>query len=182
VESMKNEAAERLVWAVETLAVEPTDRLLEIGCGHGVAVSLVCERLNGGRITAIDRSAKMIAMAEKRNRVYVDTGRAAFQVASLAEAVFGEERFGKIFAVNVGLFRAGRAAELATIKRHLTPDGALYLFHQDPWVPNTPTPTETLTELLANNGFTIERVLRQEMEPLAVNCIVAHAVDSAMST
>jgi cyclopropane fatty-acyl-phospholipid synthase-like methyltransferase len=49
-------AAERLVWAVEMLAVQPDDHLLGIGCGHGVAVSLVCEQLDTGTITAIDRS------------------------------------------------------------------------------------------------------------------------------
>lgn len=170
---MPNPITDRLAWAVDTLAIEPADRLLEIGCGHGVAVSLVCERLAGGRIMAIDRSAKMIAMAEKRNRSFVADGRATFQAASLAEADFGDQRFDKLFAVNVGLFRAGRAAELAQIKRHLAPDGALYLFHQDPWVPRTPTPTDTLTTLLSGNGFTVGRVLRQEMEPLAVNCVMA---------
>jgi hypothetical protein len=30
-------AADRLVWTVETMDVQPADRLLEIGCGHGVA-------------------------------------------------------------------------------------------------------------------------------------------------
>ncbi|MBA2276254.1 MAG: class I SAM-dependent methyltransferase [Chloroflexia bacterium] len=172
---MANEIAERLVWAVETLVVDPADHLLEIGCGHGVVVSLVCEQLGEGTITAIDRSAKMIAMAQKRNRACVASGRAVFQSNALSEADFGQRRFDKIFAVNVSLFRTQAAAELAIIRRHLTPGGALYLFHQDPWIPRTPSVTDTLTEILANNGFTIERILRREMAPLPVNCITAKA-------
>src|ERR671935_177066 len=66
---MAGKASERFVWAVDTLEVRPADRLLEVGCGHGVAVSLVCERLTTGTITAIDRSPKMIEMATRRSRV-----------------------------------------------------------------------------------------------------------------
>src|SRR5215218_2696399 len=65
---MAGKASERFVWAVDTLEVRPADRLLEVGCGHGVAVSLVCERLTTGTITAIDRSPKMIEMAKPRAR------------------------------------------------------------------------------------------------------------------
>jgi trans-aconitate methyltransferase len=76
-------AAERLVWAVDTLEAKPNDQLLEIGCGHGVAVSLVCEKLKDGHIIAIDHSTKMITMAKKRNVDYIAAGKASFQTVAL---------------------------------------------------------------------------------------------------
>ncbi|MFL5971680.1 MAG: class I SAM-dependent methyltransferase [Gaiellaceae bacterium] len=72
---------------MDTLALHPADRVLEIGCGHGVAVSLVCERLTSGRITAIDRSKKMIEMAARRNREHVAGGRAVLKTAALVNQV-----------------------------------------------------------------------------------------------
>src|SRR5690606_12346615 len=79
----RHRAAERLVWAVDTMDIQPDHRVLEIGCGHGVAVSLVCEKLETGKIVAIDRSLKMIEMARKRNADYIDIGTASFQAVSL---------------------------------------------------------------------------------------------------
>src|SRR5215510_9923898 len=88
---MAGKASERFVWAVDTLKVRPADRLLEIGCGHGVAVSLVCERLTTGTITAIDRSPKMIEMATRRNREHVEAGRAVLEAVALEDADLGNE-------------------------------------------------------------------------------------------
>src|SRR4051794_32810462 len=76
-------ASERFVWAVDTLEVRPADRLLEGGCGHGVAISPGCERLTTGTITAIDRSPKMIEMAARRNHEHVDAGRAVLEAIAL---------------------------------------------------------------------------------------------------
>ena len=67
--------SERLRSVVEHLDILRDDRVLEIGCGHGVAATLVCERLETGHLTAIDRSPAMIAAAARRNAGFVAAGR-----------------------------------------------------------------------------------------------------------
>ena len=171
---MAAKIAERLVWAVETLAVSPSDRLLEIGCGHGVAVSLVCENLDGGAITAIDRSAKMIEMAKKRNADHVAAGVASFQTASLDEADLGDARFDKVFAVNVGLFwRQRPVRELAILREHLAPDGRLFLFHEPPPGSAAPPDAGPVPALLEDNGFAVAGILTRDLGRTRVGCVVA---------
>jgi ubiquinone/menaquinone biosynthesis C-methylase UbiE len=117
---------------VAQLDVQPGDRVLEIGCGHGVAATLVCERLESGHLTAIDRSAKMIEAATSRNAAYVEAGLAEFLVATLEELDLGERRFDKVFAVRVGLFHREPARARALAERWLTPGGRLLAVFDEP--------------------------------------------------
>ena len=124
--------SERLRAVVERLDIQPGDRVLEIGCGHGVAATFVCERLDGGHLTAVDRSPKMIEAARRRNAAYVEEGKAEFLVASLEDVDLGHRRYDKVFAVRVGLFhrepeRAQRLAE-----RWLAPGGSVLAFFDEP--------------------------------------------------
>jgi cyclopropane fatty-acyl-phospholipid synthase-like methyltransferase len=113
--------SERLRAIVDALDVHPGDRVLEIGCGHGVAATYVLER--GARYTAIDRSPKMIAAAARRNAPFEH---AEFVVASLEDADLGDRRFDTIFAVRVGLFHREPARARALAERWLAPGGALH--------------------------------------------------------
>jgi ubiquinone/menaquinone biosynthesis C-methylase UbiE len=75
---------ERIRWAVEALAVEPGDRLLEIGGGPGVAASLVCQRLDYGTLLLIDRSPTAIERTRRRNAEHVASGRLALETVDVA--------------------------------------------------------------------------------------------------
>ena len=122
----------RLERLVERLALRPGDRVLEIGCGHGVAATLVCERLASGVYTAVDRSPKMIAAAERRNAEYVAAGRAEFLVMALEVLELGERRFDVIFAARVGLFQREPERARALAGRWLAPGGRLVTEYDAP--------------------------------------------------
>jgi ubiquinone/menaquinone biosynthesis C-methylase UbiE len=124
--------SERLRSVVEHLDILRDDRVLEIGCGHGVAATLVCERLKGGHLTAVDRSEKMIEAAKRRNAAYVETGRAEFLVADLEDLALGGRRFEKFFAVRVGLFHHEPDRAHSLVERWLAPGGAVFAFFDPP--------------------------------------------------
>jgi cyclopropane fatty-acyl-phospholipid synthase-like methyltransferase len=123
---------ERLRAIVDGLDIQPNDRVLEIGCGHGVAARYVCERLDGGKLTAIDRSRKMIAAAAQRNAAHVEAGKAEFLVMELEDLDLGERRFDLIFAVRVGLFHRDPERARALIAPYLAPGGKVESFFDPP--------------------------------------------------
>jgi ubiquinone/menaquinone biosynthesis C-methylase UbiE len=123
--------SERLRAIVDGLDIAPGDRVLEIGCGHGVAATFVCERLDTGRLTAVDRSPKMIAAAEQRNARHVEAGTAEFLVRELEDLDLGERRFDTIFAVRVGLFHREPERARALAEPWLAPGGSLSTFYDE---------------------------------------------------
>jgi ubiquinone/menaquinone biosynthesis C-methylase UbiE len=116
--------SDRLKQVVDALDVQPGQRILEIGCGHGVAATYVIER--GAHLTAIDRSAKMIAAARKRNPG------GEFIVASLEDADLGDRRFDRILAARVGLFHREPERAQALASRWLAPGGRVLTEYDGP--------------------------------------------------
>lgn len=151
---MPSSVPERLSWAVEQLALEPDERVLEIGCGRGVAIELVCRVLTDGRITAIDRSPTATAAARHRNAEHIREGRAVVHTVALHEVNLPDDTFDKVFAVNVNLFWTSDAqAELEQIRRMLRVDGSLHLFYEPPSHDRADSLIRETTEHLTEAGF-----------------------------
>ncbi|WP_369270356.1 class I SAM-dependent methyltransferase [Streptomyces sp. R11] len=148
---------ERLTWAVENLDLTPGDRVLEIGCGRGVAAALICERLTSGTVTAIDRSATAVEAARRRNEGCVAAGRAVFRTASLEDSAFPDASFDRILAVNVNLFWVRSPdSELAALRRWLAPGGALCLCWEPPDARRAEEIAGKVAAAVAAQGFVAE--------------------------
>jgi cyclopropane fatty-acyl-phospholipid synthase-like methyltransferase len=145
---------DRIRWAVETLAVKPGDRLLEIGGGPGVAAALVCGLLDGGSLRLIDRSPTAIERTRRRNAEHVGSGRLALETVDVADFDPGKAQFDKVFAVNVNVFWTTPASEeLAHIRRALDHDGRLFLFYETPSAARTRQAVGRAVDALQASGF-----------------------------
>ena len=123
---------DRLKAIVDGLDIAPGARVLEIGCGHGVAATYVLERLQEGRLTAVDRSPKMIAAAARRNAAAVAAGRAEFLVAELEDLGLGDRRFDLVLAVRVGLFHREPDRAHRLVEPWLAPGGTVRAYFDPP--------------------------------------------------
>jgi SAM-dependent methyltransferase len=168
-------ASARLVAAVDALDPQPSHRVLEIGCGAGVAVSLVCDRLVDGYMVAIDRSPAMIRATERRNRAHVQAGRLRLETVALSEAHFGDERFDRMLAVRVGGFARPPGDELAVLRRHLAPDGVVGIFADGPTPNSTAAAQRVLLDNLRHNGFEVVEAINRRAGASTVAGVLATA-------
>jgi trans-aconitate methyltransferase len=143
---------ERVEWAVDLVNARPAEHLLEIGCGGGHAVALICARLTTGTITAIDRSTSAVAHARSRNAGCIATGRARIEKQTLTHADLGR-RFAKVFAINVNAFWTDGPRSFAALSGLLQRNGVAYLIYEPPATSRLREVQSRLTAELGETGF-----------------------------
>lgn len=169
---------DRIIWAVDILDVKPDDSILEIGCGSGSAVFLICDRLTTGNITAIDRSAKMIASATECNLKNIRNGKAIVKKVVLEEADFGSRIFSKIFAFNLNVFWMDPVLELRIVSGLLAPNGTFFIFHNPPPDSDLSEYANAISKNLEANGFiTDDAIVNQEVASLCIRSWPRSAAD-----
>jgi len=128
----------RLAACVAALPLRPHMRVLEIGCGPGVAARAIARLLTTGRIVAIDRSQRAISQAIAGSAPELATGRLEFRLAAVEDFVLApsEAPFDLAFALRVGALDGRHpeleAAALSRIGSALRPEALLLIDDRPP--------------------------------------------------
>jgi SAM-dependent methyltransferase len=154
----------RISWAVRSLPLTGDASVLEIGCGRGVALRMICDRLSTGRMVGVDRSTTAIAAARSRNGEYIAAGRLRLIESDLAAAPF-DDTFDVAFAVNVNVFWLQPKRELETLRRILNRGGRLCLFYEPPARSKAAQIIAQCTASLARHDFRVLDAGTAELRP-----------------
>jgi SAM-dependent methyltransferase len=123
--ALRSSNRKRNIWAVGLLGVEPTDRVLEIGFGPGIAIRKLSRRAPHGLVCGVDHSAVMVRQATRRNAAAVRAGRVDLRLGSAEHLSAFAEPFDKVLAVNnMGMWREP-AELLKELHRLMRPGGRL---------------------------------------------------------
>lgn len=130
---MAQKVSKRIIEIIDALPLKKGIRVLEIGCGPGVAAREIVSRIEKGYVLGIDRSSKAIAMANKNSASDIACGKLRFIHSKIEdfELPLNEDPFDLAFAVRVGALD-GRHPEierkaLERIARSLKPRGKLFI-------------------------------------------------------
>jgi trans-aconitate methyltransferase len=146
----------RIRWAVDLMDVQPSDHVLEIGCGPGFGAEAICERLETGKVFAIDRSESGVDRTKRRGQRFVDSGRLTVRQIDLATLRVPVKRLHKVFAFNVNLFWIRSCAdEVALLHERLLPGGAVYLFFDANRPELVPNIVRKASAALQEGGFRV---------------------------
>ena len=170
---------ERNRWVVSLLDVQPTDRVLEIGFGPGVAIRELSRLATHGSVLGVDHSDVMVRAARKRNADAVRAGRVDLRLGSVEALPDLGGPVDKIVSVNSLGFWAEPAARLEDLRGRLRPTGTIAIASQ-PRCPGATSQTsaraaQAIEALLSTAGFTRIRTEILNLDPPVV-CMLAQPV------
>jgi ubiquinone/menaquinone biosynthesis C-methylase UbiE len=163
-------------WAVALLDVGPTDCVLEIGFGPGIAIREASRHATQGCVVGIDHSPEMVGQATRRNAAAVREGRVELHQAAVSALPSFEPTFDKVLAVNSLGFWPRPVEHLTGIRLLMRRGGTIAIVSQ-PRCPgasseHTDRAEREIRHQLQDAGFGDLRSERLELNP-PVTCVLA---------
>lgn len=163
-------------WVVELLDIQPTDRVIELGCGPGVAVAALAGRADRGVVVGVDHSAVVIRQARRRNAAALAAGRVRLVHAPVERLTVTDGPFDAALAVNTVGFWPDPTARLHEVGQVLRPGGRIALLSQPRCPGATATTSAAAADELATRlleaGFDDLRFATLDLDPPAA-CVLA---------
>ena len=161
-------------WTVDLLDPKSGERVLEVGCGPGVALELCLSRMSV-KAVGVDHSALMIAQASRRNAKAMRAGRLTLIEGTIDDVPGDLAPFDKLFSINVIQF-VDRPKFVARAQALLKPGGTFAATYQPRHAKATRADAlkmaAQLTEMLKAEGFSGVRTEEIELKPVPAVCVI----------
>jgi ubiquinone/menaquinone biosynthesis C-methylase UbiE len=112
---------------LECLALEPSDRVLEVGFGGGYLLGRMSAVLTEGALAGVDASPEMVAYCEKRFRSLIQNGRMDIRCASAEALPYPTASFTKACTVNTIFYWRDTGQAMSELGRVLMEGGRLVI-------------------------------------------------------
>jgi ubiquinone/menaquinone biosynthesis C-methylase UbiE len=147
--------------------IGPSDRILDLGCGTGIVARVLRERLGGAaRITGVDASAPMIAMAR------TVAPELDLREGNAMALPFADHAFELVLSQQMLQFVPDRALALREARRVLVPGGRLIL---STWRPRAMQPLHHAIGTLAERHLGPGHDLRYSLDGDPLRALVVEA-------
>jgi ubiquinone/menaquinone biosynthesis C-methylase UbiE len=168
---------ERNRWTIDLLNIRPSDRVLEIGFGPGLAIEWLSERIVSGHVVGIDHSGVMVRQAIERNATAVKQGKVELIAGSVSALPRFEEPFDRIFSVNAVQFWSNPVDVFSNLRSLLKPDGIVATSYQPRHSGAKDQHTRAMGERIAGQlykaGFLHIKQEFLQIRPVSVVCVIA---------
>jgi ubiquinone/menaquinone biosynthesis C-methylase UbiE len=125
----RNAALNNIVF--DNLALQPHDRVLEVGFGGGYLLGRMATVVTEGFLAGVDVSSAMVAVCEKRYQLLVKAGKLELKCAQAEALPYAADDFTKVCTVNSIFYWENAPQAIVECYRVLKEDGLLVLCFTD---------------------------------------------------
>lgn len=132
------------------------NKILEVGCGSGKTINKLAGKLKNISIEGIDYSEEAIAVAKRKNRIYLEQGNVNIQQGNVEKLPFEEDTFNSILAIRTHYFWPNLEISLHELYRVLKCKGHLFIFSEKQKIQyhmDTYNTNDSMEALLLRIGF-----------------------------